>query len=133
MRTLCPYITLHSFLVPHLWLNFTLIVAQNSRFISSLSLSRDVSFSAQNTQHFILYIFPLFLVSKVCSHPEIPVTDILIQNLSQNKQEEMEKVHIIDHCANTASKKDCWYSEKNQPPSGVGEGRDDDGNKGKNK
>ena len=60
----------------------TLLCAQNDRFISSLS--RDVSCSAQNTQHFIL-------VSKGCSHPEFPavihenagMTDVLIQNLSQ--------------------------------------------------
>ena len=31
------------------------------------------------------------------------------------------------------AKKDCWYSDKNQPPFGVGKVRADDGNKGKNK
>ena len=46
--------------------------------------------------------FPLFQVSNGCSHQEIPVTDIVIQNLSQNKLEEMANVHIIDHRANTA-------------------------------
>ena len=54
MRTLCPHITLHSFLEPHLWLKVILIV---SKIIVSFHLSRDVSCSAQNTEHFILYFF----------------------------------------------------------------------------
>ena len=63
MRTLRPHITLHSFLVPHLWLKVNLIVCPKQSFHSSLS--RGVSCSAQNTQHFILYFFPLFQVSKL--------------------------------------------------------------------
>ena len=86
MRTLCPHITLHSFLVPHLWLKVNL-----PKMVVSFHLSRDVS-CRKNTQHFILYFFLCFRSPKVAH----------IQNLSQNKQEETAKVHIIDHRADTA-------------------------------
>ena len=85
MRTLCPHITLHSFLEPHLWLKVNLIVCHNSRFISSLL--RIVARHARNTQH----IFLIFLCSRCRKvahiqkqiHENARVTDALIQNLSQ--------------------------------------------------
>ena len=71
--------------------------------VVSFHLSRAMSLAPNRTPSTSSSTFlPLFQVSKGCSHQEIPVTDILIQNLSQNKQEEMAKVHIIDHRANTA-------------------------------
>ena len=87
--TLCPHFTLHSFLVPHLWLKVNLIVCPKYSF-HVVSLARCLLLL---TEHAALHplLFPLFQVSKGCSHPEIfalihenaKETDFLIQNLSQ--------------------------------------------------
>ena len=89
MRTICPHITLQSFLVPHLWLKVNLIVWPKYAF-HFISLARCLLL---RTEHPALHppLFPLFQVCKGCSHPEFPalihenaeVADVLIENLPQ--------------------------------------------------
>ena len=73
MRTLCRHITLHSFLVPHLWLKVHLIVCPKRSF-HFISLARCLLL---RTEHPALHprLFPLFQVSRGCSHPEFPAGD----------------------------------------------------------
>ena len=84
MRTLCPHVTLHSSLVPHVWLKWSF------HFVSLAQLAQCLT---PCTEHPALHplLFHRFPLSKGCSHPEFPalidenagVTDILIQNLAQ--------------------------------------------------
>ena len=98
MRTRCPHITLCSFFVPHLWLKVNLVVCP--KIVASFHLSRAMSLAPHRTPSSASFLFPLFQVSKGCSHPEIPaqihasagVTDFLIQNLSHESSREDARV-----------------------------------------
>ena len=82
MRTLCPYITFHSFLVPHLCVPKIVVSFHLSRAMSlaphrTPSTSSSTFSSVPGLQRLLTSRIPALI------HENAGVTDILVQNLSQ--------------------------------------------------
>ena len=82
MRTLCPHITFHSFLVPHLCVPKLVVSFHLSRAMSlaphrTPSTSSSTLSSVPGLQRLLTSRIPVLI------HENAGVTDILVQNLSQ--------------------------------------------------